>query len=108
ALLFGAEWVRVGDRARVGADDDRRAVSSSGLGSTVIGTDAQVGSIWSKGQVELRDRASVSGSITTETGISQGNQVQISGATTIGPLGALSSTVVELPSLPVAGGSLNI
>src|SRR5690606_9486767 len=47
ALLYGADWVSVGDRASVGGAGQRAAIASSGSGTTLIGTDARVGSIWS-------------------------------------------------------------
>lgn len=108
ALLYGADWVSVGDRASVGGAGQRAAIASSGSGTTVIGTDAHVGSIWSKGRVDVRDRASISGSVTSETGITVGNQVAISGSTVVGSLGQLSSTIVALPALPVVGGYVNV
>lgn len=86
AVLGASEWLDLGDRVYVRNATGFAAVGNSGSAYTRIGTDAKVGSIWSNAPVDLRDRATVAGSIFADA-VSSGNGVSISGQITAGDRG---------------------
>lgn len=106
-LVFGSEWVSIGDRSKVGNTAQWLPISSTGAGITTVGADAHVGSVWSAGAVDLRDRATVHGDVSTEASVTSGNNVVITGATTIGPLGERLPVSLTLPAGP-SGGNVSL
>jgi len=91
ALLAASEWLEVGDRVQLLAQGGGfGTIGNTGSGITKVGSDAQVGSVWAEGPVDLRDRAQVSGSVFADS-VTTGNDVVISGSVSNDPRGSTRS-----------------
>jgi Thrombospondin type 3 repeat len=79
--LGATESLILNDRVQLTAPAPQAAPTSSNLGGGALelGVDASAGSLFAKGAVQLRDRARVQGSITTEGLVSRGNGATVTG-----------------------------
>jgi len=76
AILAASDWLELGDGVKVSTDGSSVGVANTGIGITRIGSDARVGDVWSRGPVDLRDRAWVAGAIYANN-VQRGNQTTI-------------------------------
>ncbi|HEY7371219.1 MAG TPA: hypothetical protein VIF57_03505 [Polyangia bacterium] len=90
-------------------------IVNAGSGTTQLGTDVDVGNIWSVGQVTLADRAHVHGFVKTSAAqITQGNQVVIDDPahTQVGvsplPLQAVLAPLNFTVAFPAPSGDINL
>jgi hypothetical protein len=101
-----SESFLVGDRATVTTPDDTSAVNNSGSGITRVGHDALTETVLSVGAVDIRDRATVNGDITSEGSITVSSSATVTGTQT--PFGTVD--LPAPPSLPAfpppSGGNL--
>jgi len=91
AVLGASESLLIGDRVQVLQDGAPAAIANAGPGLTWVGSDARIGSLWSAGPVDLRDRASVNGIVYAST-VTMGNGVSPTG----GVVSQLPTAMVEL------------
>lgn len=106
ALVAATEWLEIGDRATVLDGSAWGNVTNSGTGVVRIGTDAHVGSVWTKGLLDLRDRVTVHGNVVSAT-LSQGNQVSILGSVST-QLPSASDILRPAPSFANIGGAVSL
>ncbi|MEY2931158.1 MAG: hypothetical protein RL033_1907 [Pseudomonadota bacterium] len=80
-VLGATEALQLNDRVQLTAPAPLAAPTSSNLGTGALelGVDASAGSLFAQGAVQLRDRARVQGSITTEGLVTRGNGTTVSG-----------------------------
>jgi DNA-binding protein YbaB len=83
ACLWAQNSLELADRAQLERQDGRFAPAvSSGAAETNIGVEAQVGDLWSRGPVVLRERAHVNGSLRAKGAISRQNDTLVTGTIT--------------------------
>ncbi len=100
AILGASRALYVGDRVRVeDVDDGWAAVSNTGSTLTRIGSDAQLGPIWSDAHLELRDRATIFGEAKAPS-FSIGNQVEVQGGTSTSSRGPQVDLFEPFEDLP--------
>ena len=90
-VLYGEEFVRINDRVRV-EDTAGDILQITSRGTINIGADAQVdGNLAAEGVIALRDRATVTGLVNSQTDVTFQNQSTVS-------YGNLAISNVELPT----------
>lgn len=93
AVVMSGESVSIGDRVELRAGNGAGAIGNSGSGTVLIGTDSKIGHVYSTGSIDIRDRARVTGDVVSQSGISIGNSVTITGQRNIAALGDNQSFV---------------
>ena len=91
--LYARDTISFGDRSKLlGTQAGSFAVmANAGNGLTTLGADAQVGNVWSRAPVTLRDRTHVNGFIKSNQAVTLGNADVVSG-----PI--VQQTFIQLPS----------
>lgn len=86
ALVAATDWLELGDRVQLRQNGLYASASNTGSGVTRVGSDARVGSVFSGGLVDLRDRAYVGGGVFAPQ-LSRGNQTTVLGGIHPAPTG---------------------
>ena len=83
ACLYAQDTLQLGDRVKVKHQDGTFAtVVNAGTTTTNVGADDQVGDIWSRSPVVLRDRAQVTGSLRTMSTLTRQSATAVTGTIT--------------------------
>lgn len=81
--LYAARQLKVDDHASIRTSSGGYApIESGGSSPTLIGADAQLGTVLSVAAIDVRDRAIVNGFLKSGGNVTRGNQVSVSGAIT--------------------------
>lgn len=105
AALAATDWIEIGDRVVVGETAD---LVNSGGGTLRVGVDAVVGSVWSKGPIDLRDRATVKGTAKSETSIAKPSSAVVTGGHSTSPIGATLEVIVPAEELGASQGDVRL
>lgn len=102
-VVVASNQVSIEDRAELLQGAGHAALANTGTGVTRIGRDARVGTVWSAGQVELRDGAHVFGDVHTTRALQPPSTATVHGTIDIGAGNARSESI-EL-TVPTATGT---
>lgn len=107
-VLAASDWLEVGDRVVLRTSTGSPApLANSGDGTTKVGVEAQVGSIWSAGPVDLRDRAVVQGNVSAPS-VTTGQNSSVSGVVE-GPPSDPTRNMTGVPEeLEQLGGDIHL
>src|SRR5688572_3555463 len=104
--LAATRSLRIDDRAQVNGPSGALAtVANTGSSGTQVGVDARAGNLWSASQVTLRDRAQISGFISTAANVVRGNSVTVAGPITQGATLTPSNVVNVAVTVPTSNAS---
>jgi DNA-binding protein YbaB len=91
--LYARDTIAFNDRSKLVGQQAGTfaAMANAGNGTTTIGNDAQVGNVWSRAPVTLRDRTHVNGFIKSNQSVTQGASDVITGTVS-------QQTFIQLPN----------
>jgi DNA-binding protein YbaB len=97
ACLWAQGTLAIGDRVKVLNQNGTFAPSvNAGSTQTTAGADAQVGDIWSRAAVELRDRCKANGNVRTRSTLKLDANASVTGVVT------QNGTLLQIPTLSLA------
>lgn len=97
ACLWAQGSLVIGDRVKIKKQDGTFApVVNAGSSQTNVGADAQVGDLWSRAAVELRDRSKANGNLRTMSTLKLDANASVTGLTT------QNGALLQIPTLSLA------
>jgi DNA-binding protein YbaB len=97
ACLWAQGNLVIGDRVKIKNQNGTFAPSvNSGSAQTNVGADAQVGDIWSRAAVELRDRCKANGNVRTRSTLKLDANASVTGVVT------QNGSLLQIPTLSLA------
>jgi len=78
--ILATERLEISDRAHVQTGATSTTVANAGTGQTTIGSDARAPHVWSRGNVFLRNRASVQGDVRTAGSVNSQHGAAVDGS----------------------------
>jgi hypothetical protein len=102
--------LKVGDRSKiVDASGAPASIASLGTGTLELGADSNVGDLWSKGPLFLRDRAKVSGSAEVAGTVTKQNATIITGGVVLNPtLASVAAATLGATFGTACGGNVSL
>jgi DNA-binding protein YbaB len=97
ACLWAQGNLAIGDRVKIKKQDGTFApVVNAGSTQTNVGADAQVGDVWSRAAVELRDRSKANGNLRTRSTLKLDANASVTGLVT------QNGALLQIPTLSLA------